>query len=51
MAKVRIKKVQSKVPVELVKHIEKQEDFVSMNSYIKEAITEKSNFGLTRKQK
>jgi hypothetical protein len=46
----KIKKVQSKIGVDLLEHIEKQRDFSSMNSYIKTALIEKSNFKPKRKQ-
>lgn len=44
MAKQSIKKVQSKVPTDLVEHVEKQADYKSMNSYIKKALISKSKF-------
>lgn len=44
-----IKKVQSKIETDLVKHVEKQQDYESMNSYIKIALIEKSNYKPKRK--
>jgi hypothetical protein len=40
----KIKKVQSKISKDLLKHVERQKDYISMNSYIKEALIEKSNY-------
>lgn len=39
-----IKKVQSKIETDLLEHVEARKDFRSMNSYIKEALIEKSGF-------
>lgn len=44
-----IKKVQSKIETDLVEHVEKQKDYQSMNSYIKTALIEKSNYKPKRK--
>lgn len=48
MAK-EIKKVQSKIDTDLVRHVEGQKDYESMNSYIKIALIEKSNYKPKRK--
>jgi hypothetical protein len=42
--KKQVKKVQSKIELDLLEHVEHRRDFTSMNSYIKEALIEKSGF-------
>jgi len=40
----KVKKVQSKIELDLLQHVEKQRDYKSMNDYIKKALAEKSRF-------